>query len=146
MSSAEVFATAARACVQHLSDSDERRARVKRADQSSETPASSPHLRPLPAARAGGGEYGALFGTGEERPSRLIASGYFPAVRSNCRSITLPRATAASSASLAVFLPANACSISSAQTSRNCTMLPRRRPREFSVGSLLVSSSSGVSR
>ena len=31
-------------------------------------------------------------------------------------------------------------------TSRSCTMLPSRSPREFSVGSLLVSSSSGVSR
>src|SRR2546423_10956332 len=71
---------------------------------------------------------------------------YFATVRSNCRSIVLPRLTAASSASLALFLPASATSISSAQRSRSCTILPRRRPREFSVGSLLVSSSSGVSR
>ena len=44
---------------------------------------------------------------------------------------------------MAVFLPASAASISSAQMSRICTMLPKRRPREFSVGSLLVSSFSG---
>ena len=71
---------------------------------------------------------------------------YRVTLRSNCRSMVLPRETAASSASLAFFLPASAASNSSAHTSRNCTMLPRRSPREFSVGSLLVSSSSGVSR
>ena len=60
--------------------------------------------------------------------------------------MALPRLTAASSASWAVFCPASAASISSAQMSRICTMLPKRRPREFSVGSLLVSSFSGVSR
>src|SRR5882762_784693 len=73
-------------------------------------------------------------------------SCYFDTVRSNWRSIALPRCTAESSASLADFLPANAPSISSAQMSRNWTMLPSRSPREFAVGSLLVSSSSGVSR
>src|SRR6476620_7686099 len=71
---------------------------------------------------------------------------YFATVRSNWRSIVLPRDTAASSASFALFLPASAASISSDHTSRSCTMLPRRSPREFSVGSLLVSSKSGVSR
>ena len=70
---------------------------------------------------------------------------YF-AVFSNVRNIALPRETAASRASCAVFLPASAASISSDQSSRICTMLPKRRPREFSVGSLLVSSSSGVCR
>src|SRR5262249_34261257 len=74
------------------------------------------------------------------------ASSQCTAVFSNCRSIALPFSTAASSASFAVFLPASACSISSAQRSRSCTMLPRRSPREFSVGSLLVNSFSGVSR
>ena len=68
---------------------------------------------------------------------------YF-AVFSNVRNMALPRDTAESSACWAVFCPANAASISSAQTSRICTMLPKRRPREFSVGSLLVSSFSGV--
>src|SRR5947209_1868055 len=71
---------------------------------------------------------------------------YRTAVFSNWRSIWLPRSTAASKACLAVFLPASACSISSAHTSRNWTMLPSRSPREFSVGSLLVNSFSGVSR
>ena len=69
---------------------------------------------------------------------------YF-AVFSNVRNIALPLATASSSACWAVFLPARAASISSAQMSRIYTMLPKRRPREFSVGSLLVSSFSGVS-
>src|SRR6185436_13327044 len=68
---------------------------------------------------------------------------YF-AVFSNVRNIALPLATASSSACCAVFCPARAASICSDQTSRICTMLPKRRPREFSVGSLLVSSFSGV--
>src|SRR5216684_6324683 len=75
----------------------------------------------------------------------VVMEDYF-AVFSNVRSMTLPRVTAASSASLAVFWPASAASNSSAQMSRICTMLPKRRPREFSVGSLLVSSLRGVCR
>src|SRR5262249_27410418 len=68
---------------------------------------------------------------------------YF-AVFSKARTMALPLATASSRACWAVFLPASAASISSDQTSRICTMLPKRKPREFSVGSLLVSSFSGV--
>src|SRR3954465_3499043 len=52
--------------------------------------------------------------------------------------MSLPRSTAASSAALAEFCPARAASISSDQILRNWTILPRRSPREFSVGSLFL--------
>ena len=76
----------------------------------------------------------------DEMSFRRSGAVYLVTVRSNWRRIALLRVTAVSRASLAGFWPARAASISSDTTSRICTMLPKRRPREFSVGSLLVSS------
>src|SRR4029077_153806 len=76
----------------------------------------------------------ALEGRGRVRLGHDPRGGHLTAARSNCRSIWLPRDTAVSSASFADFLPASAASISSDQTSRICTMPPKRKPREFSVG------------
>src|SRR5262249_35293782 len=118
----------------------------------------APRLTPRPRARRAAPPGGARGAGAAKRMQRAATAGarlpcwacvrpcYLATVRSNWRSMALPRATASSSPCWAVFLPASALSISSAHTSRSCTMLPRRRPREFSVGSLLVSSSSGVSR
>ena len=64
----------------------------------------------------------------------IVAQPAHRVVRSNWRSSSLPRATAAASAALADFLPASACSISSSMTSRISTKEPSRRPRELSVG------------
>src|SRR5262249_54042881 len=65
------------------------------------------------------------------RPAYLLA-------RSNWRNRSLPRRTAASSASLAGVLPAHTASSSSSITSRIWAKFPRRKPLEFSVGALLV--------
>src|SRR5208282_6435680 len=62
--------------------------------------------------------------------------------RSSC---SLPRLTASSSACLAVFCPLHTASSSSSLMLRICTKLPSRKPLEFAVGGLLVSSLIAIS-
>src|SRR5690606_4519939 len=69
-----VRANAAKACVRRRSDFVEVGAPAERGDQLSEAFVAPPHPRPLPAARAGGGEHERLLRTAIEKRSWLPAS------------------------------------------------------------------------